>query len=217
MEPRHIMEDIIIKRSGSAASGERPRRSIREITRDMPSRETPRPSLDATHGTPNQEQKKPSTPSFPFPEQGSGRFSDGERTDIDDLNPDVPPPRTKRSMGMWVLAFLSSLVLVFAASTYFYRVNVLVVPTENTAVVSGDFIAYKDTRPGGIKMSTITISDEKEMVVNASGMQDVARKASGTIVIYNSYSKNSQRLIKNTRFETSTGIFTVRVIDNDRS
>lgn len=202
------MEDIIIKRSGSTPPGERPRRSIREITRDTPSGSAPLQPLKAVNQNemPQGEQKRSTERSFPFSDDTSvNELSGGRGADHDDVRPEPLLSGSRRSMGMWGLAFLSSLVLVFAASTYFYRVNVVVVPTENIVSVSGDFSAYKDTRPGGIKMSTVTLSDETEMVVNASGTQDVARKASGTIVVYNSYSKSSQRLIKNTRFETPDG------------
>lgn len=54
-------------------------------------------------------------------------------------------------------------------------------------------------------LETIELKVTKQKTAQASGVEIVKDKASGTIVIYNTFSSQPQTLIENTRFETSDG------------
>lgn len=52
----------------------------------------------------------------------------------------------------------------------------------------------------------VKISKDIGAPVTATGEENVSTKGSGTIIVYNTFSSASQRLIKNTRFETPEGL-----------
>jgi len=54
--------------------------------------------------------------------------------------------------------------------------------------------------------SVVKFSKDKSLSVPVTGEAEVSRKASGTIVVYNNFSTESQRLIENTRFESPNGL-----------
>ena len=74
-----------------------------------------------------------------------------------------------------------------------------------TAKVDAAIVARESD--GGAELSYVVVRTEKtlEKEVPATGESYVERKATGTITIYNNFSSASQRLVKNTRFETPDG------------
>jgi hypothetical protein len=52
----------------------------------------------------------------------------------------------------------------------------------------------------------LSFEESGERTVAASGQEKVAERASGTMTIQNAYSSTKQRLIKNTRFESTNGL-----------
>ncbi|MEK7642482.1 MAG: hypothetical protein AAB392_01670 [Patescibacteria group bacterium] len=105
---------------------------------------------------------------------------------------------------------LSALVIasfILIMMTVFSSARVSITPkTENIAVsmtveassnsLSGDSVPYE----------IINFSKTKNMTVEASEEEMLERKASGKITIYNDFSKDPQRLIIRTRFESPEGL-----------
>jgi hypothetical protein len=80
--------------------------------------------------------------------------------------------------------------------------------TPLTADQKIDFnINLKKNAPASeLAFDVVSVQKEGSSVVKSTGKQQVDKKATGTIVVYNNFSTTAQRLIKNTRFETPTGL-----------
>lgn len=114
--------------------------------------------------------------------------------------------RPRRSRLILIGGFIALVVLGFIARELF-RVQATVTVTEKKQEVSvdGTFIAKKDFKDGELPFETVTSSDEQSKTVPVTGEEQVETRAEGTIVVYNNYSNAPQKLIKNTRFETTNG------------
>lgn len=105
----------------------------------------------------------------------------------------------------------STIAAVILVAGYFVNVllggaDVTVYPKVKNVSVQANFTAY--TSPAlnmlGYELLTLEASGEKQ--VKASNKEKVSEKAEGKIFIYNTQTTASQRLIKNTRFETKDGL-----------
>ncbi len=114
---------------------------------------------------------------------------------------------SKRKKKLWMgLSVLAVVGLAILISTVFHGATVLVSPRVVAANVGGDYIAKKSTDSGVLSFETVTVKQTATETVKAEGEETVNKKATGTVLIYNNYSSVSQRLIKNTRFETPEGL-----------
>jgi len=68
-----------------------------------------------------------------------------------------------------------------------------------------DINSFKSSKNNNIYFELMEVSEEKEKTVKSSGAKDVEKKASGQIIIYNSYSSAPQILVKRTRFSAPDG------------
>ena len=126
-----------------------------------------------------------------------------------DTNLRPKPPRARKSSsrwGLWVIALVAILVLVFGLSSIFSGAKLVITPKQRTVLVDAEFQAYKNPAVDELGYEVMTIEREGSQEVTASGEEFVEEKASGNIVIYNNYNSSNQRLIKNTRFETPEGL-----------
>jgi hypothetical protein len=109
-----------------------------------------------------------------------------------------------KAAGVGVVAIVAG-VAIF--SFMFSGTAITVSPKSEQIRVDGTFTAYNE--PGSdteLGYDTVTVRETASQQVTASGSEYVEQKASGTIVIYNDYSRDDQRLVKNTRFETPDGL-----------
>ncbi len=128
----------------------------------------------------------------------------------------VPSEYHQRKQGRWgwpvwtVLALVLLAVLGYASTRVLARVSIELTPAPVDIVLDETIKLSRDG--SGLGFDVITLpSQTGSKTVKASGMEKVNRPASGTIVIYNNYSKESQRLIANTRFQAKNGkIYRIR-------
>lgn len=119
---------------------------------------------------------------------------------------------------LWTLALLTCFGLTgVVLSAFFSGATVKIVPLNKTVPVNLDFTAQEETpdhpmetlnkaNPSVIVYQKIPLPIlEKSEDVPATIEKKITRKASGKVKIFNEYSTASQRLIKNTRFESSSG------------
>lgn len=118
--------------------------------------------------------------------------------------------RKRQSLG--TLAFIGTLlVLIIGGSLFtfvFNHATVTIVPkhVDITDYRQAIMFAREDVDTADTVLFTIaTTSVSKSKTLTLSESKKVEAKASGKIVIYNNYSTDSIRLIKNTRFESSSG------------
>lgn len=104
------------------------------------------------------------------------------------------------------LAFLLGLL----ALVMFPSTTISVVARTHTVQfdTSTQFVAYPQgaTTTNTLVYTVTNESFEESTVVPAGGVQRVEEKAMGTVTVYNSYSDNPVKLIKNTRFQTPEGL-----------
>lgn len=161
------------------------RRSIQDIVppaRSRPIRATP-PREDEEAETPEETKRTP-------PTHNRTRAHEGKKTFV------------LFGIALGILVILSGFFAL--ASTLFHRADITVVIKSFPVSIAESF----EASPDGALLSytnesaSITLSRS----VPSSGVENVEERASGTIVVSNAYSTESQRLIANTRFESSDGL-----------
>lgn len=152
-----------------------------------------------------------------YPTRGRRAYDNGESVGgrrSDDLIV-TRDPRTRyasRRQSLGTLAFIATVTVVVIGAvllTYvFNRATITIVPKHEDIsdfrktvtfaredADTGDTVAYIVSTSSLSKSKTLALSETKK----------VEAKASGKVIIYNNYSSDPQRLIKNTRFESSAG------------
>jgi hypothetical protein len=124
-------------------------------------------------------------------------------------------PRTRyvsRRQSLGTLAFIASIVVLAGGAALltfvFNRATVTIVPKHEDVADFRQTITFAaegaDTSDSVLFIvSTSSLTRSKTLALSET--KKVEAKASGNIIIYNNYSSESQRLIKNTRFESSAG------------
>lgn len=105
---------------------------------------------------------------------------------------------------VWVVALLATLSLLFALSLIFSKAYITVNPKYQEVVLNEKINASKDTN-GSLSFDLVVISGEEKKNVSAGLEREVAEKAMGSVVIYNTFSSASQVLDIDTRLEGSNG------------
>lgn len=82
------------------------------------------------------------------------------------------------------------------------RQQKLSVDANMTAVRTGSSSTGSSTP---LIFDVITIEDTQSTMVPSGGTENVEKKASGKIIVYNDFSEKTEKLIKNTRFQTADG------------
>ncbi len=107
---------------------------------------------------------------------------------------------------VWMATGASILVLIFAVLSIFNGATLAYIPKSVAVSFNNDIYTAEKTGEGKLLYSVVKLSKDKGLSVPASGEEEISRKASGTIVVYNDASSEPQRLIATTRFETSSGL-----------
>lgn len=124
----------------------------------------------------------------------------------------VQPPRPGKPsysrMLLWGTVCAALALLIGSFSTLFEGATVTITPRAKTIPVDTTFSARRASAAGDADLSfdVIELKTSAKREIPATEVKQVERRASGQIVIYNNYNKFSQRLIKNTRFETPDGL-----------
>lgn len=107
--------------------------------------------------------------------------------------------------GVWLGAILAVLLLFFAVLSIFNGATLSYLPKSATVSFDNDIYTAEKSGEGVLLYSVIKISSDKGTEVSASGEEEVSRKASGQIIVFNNASTQSQKLRATTRFETPDG------------
>lgn len=117
----------------------------------------------------------------------------------------IRKPRFSR-FALWFVAVVVVVALAFAFSFLFSGAKVIITPKQSKTIVDGRFKAAINADAEELPYEIMTIEKTDSMKIKATGKEEIEEKASGKIVIYNNFNSSSQRLIKNTRFETPEGL-----------
>ena len=114
--------------------------------------------------------------------------------------------RKSPRFGIWIVAIISIIIFLFVFPLLFSGAKIEVTPKQEAVLIDGTFTAFKEAQSGELSFEVMSITRSLSDEVPATGEEFVEEKASGKIVVYNNYSTASQKLIKNTRFETPDGL-----------
>ncbi len=118
------------------------------------------------------------------------------------------PPRPALPIQKYLLGgtVLATILIVGGAATIFLGgAEVTVTPKIYDTAVQAAFAAELKPGAGELGYELLTLDEEGQTQVRATGQEEASERAEGTITIYNAYSTSPQRLIKNTRFEAASG------------
>ena len=128
------------------------------------------------------------------------------------------PKMSGRALGgkfaMWTAAVAVLVVALLGIGFLFIgKTTITVVPTQEEITLGDNVVhtAYREPEKGELGYKVLSYAADASREITASGKEEVREKASGKIIVYNDFGPASQRLIKNTRFETPDGdIYRVR-------
>lgn len=114
-------------------------------------------------------------------------------------------PRSKKKVI--IVAILAILLIGggFLVNMLMGGAVLTVYPKYKDVAVQGEFTASTQPLTGELGYELLTLEATGERQVTATGQEEVTERAMGNITVYNN-SNSSQRLIKNTRFESPDGL-----------
>lgn len=106
---------------------------------------------------------------------------------------------------IWALAISVLLGMVFLVANYFSSATVEITPLTRNAHIEHDFtaVALMGAAEGDLAFHFATSTEEKAKEVPSTIEKKIQKKASGRVLIFNAYNGEKQRLIKNTRLEST--------------
>jgi hypothetical protein len=119
--------------------------------------------------------------------------------------------RLKRNVSINTILFIVGMIaLVVGVALYTYvfdTATITIVPKyKDTPTINQTFMFSKEGGTGtGIPFVVVSTSLSQTKTLTLSESRKVEAKASGKITVYNNYDGSPQKLIKNTRFESSKG------------
>lgn len=117
----------------------------------------------------------------------------------------------KSGRGLWYVAGLCILFLVFSLSFVFSNASIEITPKNGTFPVNKTITATKDGNDG-LSFEMVVLEGEETAEITASDKTYVERKATGQVRIFNDHGSNEQKLLIDTRLETEDGkIYKTRV------
>lgn len=186
---------------------ENPRSMILEhLYEDTSHADTPLKTVESTSTGPS------GSPAALTP-SGAWPYNEKKRDPVDPdrhVTPQFPSFKSdKSSTSAWVPWILIPAVLLIAAVflfNHFANVEVMIIPKSDVIPMEGgqEFTALKSPGTTDLGYAVMKVSLEDMIEVAATGTKTVTAKASGQIIVYNEQA-TAQRLIKNTRFQSTAG------------
>ena len=118
------------------------------------------------------------------------------------------PPRQAPMHALWYVAALAVIAFFLSISFLFQRATVTIVPKSVPIALDNTdaFTAQKDsTDPTAITYTEMTIEGDQSISLPSTETQALSNPATGTVVLYNTYSTSPYKLTKSTRLQTPDG------------
>ena len=118
--------------------------------------------------------------------------------------------KTKKSRFLFKL-IISFLILILLGAFGYVALNrvstaaINISPYKETLTIDSRLRARANAAADGLPFEIAQLSAEESGLVTATGISSGGQKASGKITVYNNYGSAPQKLIANTRFQTSDG------------
>lgn len=94
----------------------------------------------------------------------------------------------------------------FGATALLSGAEVTIRPKIFDTTIQASFQAKLQPEINELGYELLTLEEEGERQVAATGQEEVSKKAEGEIIVYNGYGSTPQKLVKNTRFEAPGGL-----------
>lgn len=107
---------------------------------------------------------------------------------------------------IWGIVTVSVVVLLTAVGGAFAGATITITPKSAKVTLDQNLTASRKSGPSLITYLPVSLEMTGEEIAPADSEVKQETRASGKIIIYNNYSTASQRLIKNTRFQTPNGL-----------
>ncbi len=118
-------------------------------------------------------------------------------------NSKITPSKKK----WWIGLIIIFIIILFALSFVFSSATISIIPKQETIDFDAYFTASLDSSgDNSVPFEIFTIEDIGSKTTFNFKEKEVEQKASGEITVFNTYDSSDQRLVKNTRFETSDGL-----------
>lgn len=114
-------------------------------------------------------------------------------------------PKNKSRYFLWFVALFSLVFCFFAVSLLFAKAKIVVNPKTENVTLNENLVADKDSDANGMSFDLVVIPGQTSKNITVTGEKNVSIPATGTVVIFNSFSSASQVLNTNTRLEGSNG------------
>jgi hypothetical protein len=115
-------------------------------------------------------------------------------------------PKSKSRYFLWFTALLSFIFCLFALSFLFAKAEITINPKIINTVLNENLSAVKDADADqGLFFNLVAIPGDETKNIQVTGQKEVSKTATGTIVIYNSFSSTPQLLSINSRLQGSNG------------
>lgn len=112
-------------------------------------------------------------------------------------------PKGDRSRNLlWIGVLVVVLGVGFLVMNLFSRATIEITPSSWEASIDEKMAAVKEETGDELVFQFMSLKEEKSQEVEPTVEKKIQKKASGKVMIYNAYGKESQRLIKNTRLES---------------
>jgi hypothetical protein len=120
--------------------------------------------------------------------------------------PDEPKPTSR--YGLWYLAVAVVIGFLFSLSFLFEHANVSITPKSVALAfdTTDSYSAQKDTvADSTIAYTQMTLSGDESIKLPSTESKTDSQTATGTVILYNAYSKTPYALVENTRLATPAG------------
>ena len=104
---------------------------------------------------------------------------------------------------VWGIGLIILIIAIFGLSSFFSQVTIFAVPKQAQVNINETITASLSAAENELEFGTFTKTQTASVAVPATGSEQVSRKASGQITIFNDFSDEPQLLIATTRFETA--------------
>ena len=126
------------------------------------------------------------------------------------LDEELEMEKTKKSRFLFkfIISFLILVLLGAFGAVMLNRISTAAVnisPYKETLAVDSRLRARANTTTDGLPFEIAQLSAEESGLITATGITSGGQRASGKITVYNNYGSAPQKLIANTRFQTSDG------------
>lgn len=117
----------------------------------------------------------------------------------------IKKPRKKTRYGLWVVAVLVLVFLLYSISYLFSKAVVTINPKMQELILNENLSASQGGNGSVVPFELVVISGEENRIIKTVEEKDIAQKAIGSVIIYNTFSSAIQLLSIDTRLEGSNG------------